>query len=129
MADPELVKKWIQKADEDLGYADLSLKEEFTFFPQICWHFQQAAEKYLKTYIVAFDLEFRKIHDLAALLNTCEKHHPAFSSLLESCTYLQKFYVEARYPVIWETIYSRNDTIKAQKAAYIIIEFVNKSLP
>jgi hypothetical protein len=33
MADPELVKKWIQKADEDFGYASLSLKEEFTFFP------------------------------------------------------------------------------------------------
>ena len=129
MADPELVKKWIQKADEDFGYAALSLKEEFTFFPQICWHFQQAAEKYLKAYIVAFDLEFRKIHDLAALLNTCAKHNPPFSSLLENCTYLQKYYVESRYPVIWDTAYSRGDAQMAQEAAQRIIEFVKKILP
>jgi HEPN domain-containing protein len=78
---------------------------------------------------VAFDLAFRKIHDLAALLNACEKQNPAFSSLFDSCTYLQKYYVESRYPVIWETAYSRDDTQMAQEAAQRIIEFVKKIIP
>ena len=82
MAEVELVKKWTKKADEDFGYASLSLEEEFKYFPQICWHFQQAAEKYLKAYIVAFDLEFRKIHDLVALLKICQKKESSFSSKL-----------------------------------------------
>lgn len=128
MADPELVKRWIQKADEDFGYAALSLKEEFTFFPQICWHFQQAAEKYLKAYIVAYDLEFRKIHDLAALLHICEKYNPAFSALQEQCTYLQKYYVESRYPVLWETSCSKDETHMARQAPQKIIEFIKKAL-
>jgi HEPN domain-containing protein len=128
MADPELVKRWIQKADEDFGYAALSLEEGFTFFPQICWHFQQAAEKYLKAYIVAFDLEFRKIHDLSALLHICEKHNPSFSALLEECTYLQKYYVEARYPVMWEISCSKDETHRARQAIQNIIDFVKKAL-
>ena len=129
MAEAELVKKWIKKADDDFGYASLSLKEEFEYFPQICWHFQQAAEKYLKAYIVAFDLEFKKIHDLAALIKICEYKNPSFVSLLDNCRYLQKFYVETRYPVVWETKYSRADAIKAQEAAERIIVFIKRLLP
>ena len=129
MAEPELVKKWVQKADEDFGYAALSLEEGFEYFPQICWHFQQAAEKYLKANIIAFDLEFRKIHDLIALLKTCESKDPSFHSLLGSCTYLQRFYVESRYPVAWESNYSREHAVKAKEAAQAIIEFVKKTLP
>ena len=48
MAEKALIKRWVEKAEEDFGYASLSLKEGLSFFPQICWHFQQAAEKYLK---------------------------------------------------------------------------------
>lgn len=81
MAESEFVKKWLQKADEDFEYAVSSLREELNFFPQICWHFQQAAEKYLKAYIVAFDLEFKKIHDLTALLKICENKNSDFCSL------------------------------------------------
>lgn len=35
MAEPELVKKWIRKADEDFGYASPSLKEDFMSKPDI----------------------------------------------------------------------------------------------
>jgi len=129
MADAALVKKWMEKADEDFGYATLSLKEGFSFFPQICWHFHQAAEKYLKAYNIAFDLEFRKIHDLIALLKICESNDPAFHSLVESCTYLQRFYIETRYPVIWQVAYTKEQAVSAQEAAQTIIEFVTKHIP
>jgi HEPN domain-containing protein len=33
MAETELVKKWLEKANEDFGYASLSLEEEFECFP------------------------------------------------------------------------------------------------
>jgi len=50
MADPQLVQEWLNRADEDFGCAD-SVIEESPYFAQICFHFQQAAEKYLKAYI------------------------------------------------------------------------------
>jgi hypothetical protein len=43
MAEKALIKRWVEKAEEDFGYASLSMKEGLSFFPQICWHFQQAA--------------------------------------------------------------------------------------
>lgn len=128
MAESELVKKWIEKTNEDFGYASLSLKEEFKYFPQICWHFQQAAEKILKAYIVANDLEFKKIHDLLALLKICAAKDGSFGSLSDACKYLQKFYIETRYPVVWETKYAREDALKAQEASTQVIGFVKKLL-
>ena len=54
MADPKIVMEWLKKADEDYGFA-LSVVEDSTFYAQICFHFHQAAEKYLKAYIIAND--------------------------------------------------------------------------
>ncbi|MDI6731934.1 MAG: HEPN domain-containing protein [Candidatus Margulisbacteria bacterium] len=128
MADREFVQKWIEKAKQDFDYASLSLDEEFEYFPQICWHFQQAAEKYLKTYIVAYDLEFRKIYDLAALINICGKKDPTFNLLLESCKHLQRYYIETRYPVVWEIKWKREDAINAKEAAKEITDFVKERI-
>lgn len=63
MVDPAIVKEWIAKADEDYRFAEVNLRQERDFFPQICFHYQQAAEKFLKAFIVARDLEFRKTHE------------------------------------------------------------------
>uniref|UniRef100_A0A831XLR9 HEPN domain-containing protein n=1 Tax=Geobacter metallireducens TaxID=28232 RepID=A0A831XLR9_GEOME len=36
------------KADDDFRFAEANLREGSEFFAQICFHFQQAAEKFLK---------------------------------------------------------------------------------
>lgn len=71
MADSRIVAEWLEKADEDLLFA-ISIIEDSTFYAQICFHFHQAAEKYLKAAVIAFDLEFRKIRDLPVLLKGSE---------------------------------------------------------
>ncbi len=48
MADLKIVNEWLSKADEDFHFAVANLKEGSNFYAQICFHFQQAAEKYLK---------------------------------------------------------------------------------
>lgn len=67
MVDSTIVEEWLQKADDDFQYAKASLDEGLKFYSQICFHIHQAAEKYLKAYIVANDLTFRKIHNLVTL--------------------------------------------------------------
>jgi len=59
MADSKIVMEWLKKADEDFGFA-MSVVEDSTFYAQICFHFHQAAEKYLKAFIIANDIEFKK---------------------------------------------------------------------
>jgi len=76
MVDAEIIKEWISKADEDFEFALSNLNEGKRFFSQICFHFQQASEKYLKSFIIAKELEFRKIHDLPLLLKICSARGP-----------------------------------------------------
>jgi HEPN domain-containing protein len=38
----EVVREWIERAEEDFGFATSSLELE-KYFAQICFHFQQAA--------------------------------------------------------------------------------------
>ena len=50
MADKRIVEEWLYTADQDFGFANSSLEDlETTYFGFICFHFQQSAEKYLKS--------------------------------------------------------------------------------
>lgn len=117
MSDINLVNKWIEKADEDFGFASISLADELEFFAQICFHFHQAAEKYLKAFIVLHDLDFRKIHDLLELLEICAKRSSSLRNLKDDCAYLNRFYISTRYPVHWSSSFIKEDAVGAMKAA------------
>jgi HEPN domain-containing protein len=59
------LKQWIEIADKDLAGAGLLAN---TMYPPpieiICFHCQQAVEKYLKWFLVLHDYEPPKIHNL-----------------------------------------------------------------
>jgi HEPN domain-containing protein len=82
MADPQIIIEWIAKANDDFEFARVNLEEDKHFFSQICFHFHQAAEKYLKAFIVANDLEFKKIHDLPVLLKICKTKQSKLDSIM-----------------------------------------------
>lgn len=113
MVDREIIEEWLKKADDDLEFARINLEEEKPFFAQICFHFHQAAEKYFKAYIIANDLEFRRIHDLVWLANLCRNQDLTFDSIVEYSEYLNTFYIETRYPVQWPTDFSKNEATNA----------------
>ena len=111
MVDPKIIREWLNKADEDFDFAD-SVLEDSLFYAQICFHFHQAAEKYLKAFIVGNNLEFRKIHDLQVLLKSCETKDIALEILDNDCKILNRFYIDTRYPIHWPTNYT-NETARA----------------
>ena len=83
MVDRDIIKEWMNKADQDFEFARINFEEEKHFFAQICFHFNQSAEKYLKSFIIANKLEFRKIHDLHLLLRPCKNSNiPQLSALI-----------------------------------------------
>jgi HEPN domain-containing protein len=128
MVNAEIIKEWISKADEDFEFALSNLKEGKTFFSQICFHFQQAAEKYLKSFIVSQELEFRKIHDLPLLLKFCSSKDSSLEEIREDCEYLNPFYVDARYPVHWPTNFSLYEAQKAHHSASRIRLLIKEKL-
>ena len=128
MADPAIAKEWLEKADEDFRFAEANLREGSGFYAQLCFHFQQAAEKYLKAYIIGKGLPFNKVHDLVHLLKTCSACSPEFNSLKEDCIFLNTAYIETRYPVHWPTDYTKETAEQARLAADRITRKVREAL-
>jgi HEPN domain-containing protein len=64
-----VVAEWASKAEEDLKTAAHMLRLEASSPTAIvCFHAQQAAEKYLKAYLVYRGTHFPKTHDVEELL-------------------------------------------------------------
>jgi HEPN domain-containing protein len=127
MPNEEIAQEWIDRAEEDFGFASSSVKLE-NYFAQICFHFQQAAEKYLKAFIIAHDLEFRPVHNLLELLAICKEKDSNIAEIEEACRYLNPFYIDTRYPVHWPTQYDNETALKAQKAAEAIRMWIKAAL-
>ncbi|MBI5233445.1 MAG: HEPN domain-containing protein [Deltaproteobacteria bacterium] len=117
MVDPQIVKEWLDKADEDFNFARVNLEEGKNFYAQICFHFQQSAEKYLKAFIITYDLEFEKMHNLIKLLKICANKESSLLSLMDKCETLNTAYIDTRYPVHWPTDYTKEKALKLQEAA------------
>src|ERR1041384_7794702 len=64
----EVLRQWVAKAENDLIVAThlLRMRKECPV-DAVCFHAQQAAEKYIKAYLVFQDVDFPKFHDLAKL--------------------------------------------------------------
>jgi HEPN domain-containing protein len=124
MVDARIVKEWLTKADEDFKFASASLHEGSEFFAQICFHFHQAVEKYLKTFIICKELPFVKVHDLLYLLESCASVDASLRELREDCILLNTAYIETRYPVHWPTNYTRETAdaamLSAQNVSHVI---------
>jgi HEPN domain-containing protein len=133
MVDPQIINEWLNKADEDFNFAAANLREGSQFFAQICFHFQQATEKYLKAYIICNGLNFSKVHDLVHLLKTCSNHEPELAKLKEDCILLNAAYIDTRYPVHWPTDYTQETAVKlyasASNVSGLIRELIRQSLP
>lgn len=94
----ELINNWVKKAEKDL----LTAKHELSFpdavTESICFHCQQAAEKFLKAYLVFLGIPFVKTHEIGELITRCEERDKAISVLKEEADKLTDYAVNIRYP-------------------------------
>ena len=95
----ELIGNWVLKADNDLKAAQHELSfEDDAVTDSVCFHCQQAAEKYIKAYLIFFDIPFKKTHDIGDLILLCEARDPEIALLEDEVDLLADFGVEVRYP-------------------------------
>jgi HEPN domain-containing protein len=94
----EYVKKWLIKAHNDLKVAEnlMKLSSEEAINEAICFHSQQAVEKFLKAYLITRNAEFGKTHNLEYLLELCVKKDDEFKGI--EVGNLSFYAVEVRYP-------------------------------
>lgn len=94
----DFVRQWWNKAESDLAAADILVQSEMVDYHACTFHCQQASEKFVKAYLVRHQIEFRKIHDLAVLLQLVGQENPKLQERLEPYTWLTPYGVTFRYP-------------------------------
>jgi HEPN domain-containing protein len=107
----DYIDKWLFRADEDIAVIDRLLQSDpQAYASTICFHAQQAVEKYLKALLAWKEVDFPRTHDVDFLLAECHKvtsgelDHIDLKSLSDfgvSVRYPDDFYV----PDLAETMY------------------------
>jgi len=93
----DYLKNWLFRANEDiLVIENLFESEPEIFSSSICFHAQQAVEKFLKAFLVYHDNDFPKTHDLDFLLLECKKINDKIFDI--DFGSLTDFGVSVRYP-------------------------------
>jgi HEPN domain-containing protein len=122
----EELRQWFEIADTDLASAEYLTAMRHPRPDQvICFHCQQAAEKYLKGFLFENYIDPPKIHDLLELLKICEKVFSSFGNLATQCGFLDAFSVIPRYPQ--EIQLTSDDVSLAIKYAAEVKAFVAKA--
>src|ERR1700686_3354518 len=90
----EFVRQWVSKAESDLSAAEYLSRSGGSHVYAAAFHAQQAAEKYLKAFLVWHQIEFKKIHDISALLRLASKADQDIAGLLKDAEILTPYGVE-----------------------------------
>lgn len=93
-----LVRERIRKAERDLDTVRLTLENKPEYTDIICYHCQQAVEKYLKAYLVFLDTPFEKKHDLDYLIDLIVENDKEVEQFYDMVETLSGYAVEIRYP-------------------------------
>ena len=110
-----LVKEWIHKAERDLFTAHLTIDNKPEYTDIICYHCQQAVEKYLKAYLVHLDTPFERKHDLDYLIDLIVENDKEIEQFYDIVETLSGYAVEIRYHDDWS-----EPTMEEAKTAYKI---------
>jgi HEPN domain-containing protein len=89
--------RWVKKAEDDLRMAHAGAKVRPPINDGICFHCQQAAEKYIKGFLVEAGVDFPRTHDLVKLLILALPVDPTLRTIGRGLKFLKAFAVDVRY--------------------------------
>lgn len=94
----EVVQSWVKKAENDLKNATHTLKMgDDCPYDTVCFHAQQAAEKYIKALLTYFSVDFPKSHDIGELISLLSSH-VVLNLEVEGQERLTDYATTSRYP-------------------------------
>ncbi|OGS18258.1 MAG: DNA-binding protein [Elusimicrobia bacterium RIFOXYA2_FULL_50_26] len=111
----EIVRRWFKKAESDLATISNNLNSPQPPTDTICFHAEQAIEKYVKGTLIFFGEHVTKTHDLVALLTKISRHIPELNGFENDFDEISHYGVEVRYPDI-----PFEPTIEDAKRSYAI---------
>jgi len=121
----ERAAAWMAKAENDLLAVDNNLASARVPYDVVCFHCQQAAEKYLKALLVSLGRQPLRTHDLLALLQELRSLLATApdAEIEQSCILLNPYSIESRYPDDGATP-GIDDANEARSAAVAVRQWV-----
>lgn len=101
---PDDPREWLSRARSNLSQAQGGIALPEVYLEDLCFQAQQAAEKAIKGVLIALNVRFPYIHDLAALLSLVEEAGQAIPDQVQEAAGLSDYAVEARYPGLAEPV-------------------------
>jgi HEPN domain-containing protein len=127
----EILRQWVRKAEHDLEAASRIYGnrkvEEGCPFDTVCFHCQQAAEKYLKCLLTCLGIQAPRTHDLEALAELIPANH-GFSLRITELVEPNPYAVDVRYADDWREP-QLADAKRAFTLASQVREAVRERLP
>ena len=127
---PARYQIWLEKAKDDLLYAQGNLKMEF--YSQVCFLTQQSAEKALKAFLISQGVSSKniRIHVLPRLVELCRQYEKSFEALRDKAQILNRYYIPTRYPPDAGPLgeFSEKEAKEALAFTQEILEFVEDKL-
>jgi HEPN domain-containing protein len=91
-------RSWVKKAESDVRVARHEAALPNPERDAVCFHCQQAAEKYLKAILCEQGHPITRTHDLARLLRDHLSHEKSLKPLRRLLASLTRYAVDFRYP-------------------------------
>ena len=126
MGSQSLSREWLDFAHMDLSSAEFLLGMHPLPVEIICYHCEQAAEKFLKAVLIYYGEEAPKTHDLVQLCKLCVQLDQSWEQMIDACVELSPYGVQVRYPSDMEL--NESDVSSALRACRKIGEFVQQQL-
>lgn len=120
-------QEWFAKAENDVKAAEIILSDVDPPTDTVCYHCQQAVEKYLKGILTLHQIDFIKTHDLDYLFKLANKITD-LTNYIEDIRSLNKYAIEARYPADEPILYPIEEAADALEKTKDIIKYIKSSL-
>lgn len=92
----EYIQQWLVKANEDILVVNRLMEFKIVAKGSICFHCEQAVEKFLKAFLIYNEKDIIKTHNIDFLLSECSKIDTAFKDI--NPKNLTDYGVDMRYP-------------------------------
>ncbi|TLN02798.1 HEPN domain-containing protein [bacterium] len=121
-----LTLEWIAKANADLQTARREIRvRQLPNYDAVCFHAQQAAEKYLKALIQENGEPIPRIHSLVELLTLVGKEDARLLTIQMDANILEGYATQFRYPGLSA---EKSDAKQALSASSRICAFIQNKL-
>lgn len=125
LVDTKKFYDWLAKAEKDIQGAKILYKHGADY-GLVCFHCQQAIEKYLKGFLIYKTGMLQDGHNLVKLCKKVSKFNDIFKSYLKDCAFVNTFYIETRYPAEDPLIVAEEDVKECVKIVEKIAKKVNE---